>query len=84
MKHPDPRLLDRTALNIHMKRRGVGVVIEWRPMRAAWDIFRYCDATSPRYNMPAFKLSTPKIRTDDWFEVCCYALSPQKRKRNNT
>lgn len=79
MKYPNPRILEMTDLNKMLRRREVK--IEWRPMRGVWDVFRYRDATGPGYNPASFFVSTPKLRTDDWFEVCCFALSPQRRMK---
>ena len=78
MRHPNPRVLEMTSMNKVLKRRGVA--IEWRPLLGVWDVFRYCDATAPMWNVAQFMMTTPKGRSDDWFEVCCYALSPKSRR----
>lgn len=78
MKYPNPRVIEMTQLNNLLRRRGVK--IEWRPKLAVWDVFRYCDAIGPSYNPASFAITTPRGRTDDWFEVCCYALSPNLRR----
>ena len=53
--------------------------IEWRPKLLVWDSFRFCDSSAARWDKPALYYTTPKLRTDDFFEACCFALSPLPR-----
>jgi len=77
MREPDPRILDTLRLNKRLRRQ---VEIKWHPMRRRYSVTRHCDATVPRIHSAAYFASIPCLKTNDWFEVCCYAMSGHRRK----
>ena len=73
MQHP-------SLIILNIKLRRFEAKVEWRPKLQVFDAFRFRDAMHPRWNMRAFMTSTPKLRTPDFFEACCFAMSPHHRK----
>ena len=67
---------------VNRKLKKIGARIEWRPKLRVYDAFRFVDSSAPPYMRASFRVTTPRLRTPDFFEACCFAMSPHHRQRS--